>query len=225
MFRRLKEYLKFVKSLTLTNGRLLKGMWKLTKLPQPAITIFGGSRIKHDSVHSERAFKLANILTEKGFSIITGGGPGIMEAANKGAYQYAKEQGAKNGDNNIRMTSLGISLTSLAGEQLNKYAHEVIIMKHFFSRKWLLVRYSVGFIVFPGGFGTLDELFEVITLIQCSKMRRMPIILMSKGYWTPLIEWLKERALTNGLIEEKDLDIFHVTSDIDEAVAIISKHC
>lgn len=226
MFRRLRKYSKFVASLMRTNTKLLHGMWKLTKLPQPAITIFGGSRIKNDSIHAERAFKLANILTEEGFSIITGGGPGIMEAANKGAYEYAKEQGIKNGKkNNRKMTSVGISLTSFAKEQLNPYAHDLIIMDHFFTRKWLLVRYSVGFIIFPGGFGTLDELFEIITLIQCYKMPRMPIVLMSKGYWTPMIKWLEERALSNGLIKKEDLDLFLVTSDVDEACAVICKYC
>jgi uncharacterized protein (TIGR00730 family) len=223
MFRRLKEYSKFVASLGKTNCRLLQGMWKLTKLPQPAITIFGGSRIKHDNIHADRAFQLARILTEEGFSVITGGGPGIMEAANKGAYDFAKEYGAKNKTKKI--TSLGISLTSFAKEKLNPYTHDVIFMEHFFSRKWLLVRYSVGFIVFPGGFGTLDELFEVITLEQSYKMPKMPIVLMSKGYWGPMITWLENRALTNGLISEKDLNLIYATSDVEEACEIICKHC
>ncbi|MBD3231521.1 TIGR00730 family Rossman fold protein [Candidatus Dependentiae bacterium] len=225
MLNRIKEYSKFLKSLTQINFRLIKGMWKLTKLPQPAITIFGGSRITEDSIHAERAFKLSNTLTCEGFSIITGGGPGIMSAANKGAYEYAKKQGANKNKNNNTITSLGISLTSFAKEKLNPYTHDSIIMDHFFSRKWLLVRYSVGFIVFPGGFGTLDELFEIITLEQCYQMPKIPIVLMSKGYWSPMLDWFKSRLLSNGLIEKKDLDLFFVTSDVDEACEIICKHC
>ncbi len=225
MFRRLKAYLKFIKSLLRTNVRLLRGMWKLTKLPQPAITVFGGSRITKDSVHAKRAQQLSKMLAEEGFSIITGGGGGIMGAANQGAYDFAKEQGVKGKKGKLKMTSMGISLTSFGSEKLNPYLHEKILMNHFFTRKWLMVRYSIGFAVFPGGFGTLDELFEIITLVQCYKMPKMPIVLMDTRYWEPIVHWMKSRALKHGLISEKDLDLIYVTSDVQEAVQILCKHC
>ena len=221
-FKRIIPFLDFLKSLFVTNLRLIWGMWKLTSLPQPAITFFGGARVPKDCIHTKRAFKLAQKLTEGGFSIITGGGPGIMEAANRGAYEVAKKLGVKKWK---RPTSLGISLTSFSRESLNPFVHDKILMKHFFSRKWLLVRYSVGFVVFPGGFGTLDEFFEVLTLEQTSKMPKMPIILMDKSYWEPIVFWMKKRALANGLIAKKDLELIHITSSVDEAAQIIAKHC
>ncbi len=225
MRRRLKEYLRFLKSLFMVNCRLLRGMWKLTKLPQPTITVFGGARVPKDSIHSEQAFDIAKKLTIDGFSIITGGGPGIMEAANQGSFQAAKEYGLKKGKKGIRMTSVGISLSSFMREGLNPYIQEKIVMKHFFSRKWLLVRYSVGFVIFPGGFGTLDELFEIVTLEQCYRMPKMPIVLMDKNYWQPILDWARSRALKEGLISEKDLGLIILTDDVDEAVKIIQKYC
>lgn len=223
--KRLKEYLRFLKSLFMTNMRLLKGMWKLTKLPQPTITVFGGSRVSRESDHAEKAFAVAKKLTINGFSIITGGGPGIMEAANQGAFQAAKEYGLKTGDKRIKMATLGISLTSFMREGLNPYLQDSIVMKHFFSRKWLLVRYSIGFVVFPGGFGTLDELFEIVTLEQCYRMPKMPIVLMDTHYWQPILDWIKTRAIKEGLVSEQDLKLINVTDSVDEAVKIIQKYC
>ncbi|MCK4650803.1 TIGR00730 family Rossman fold protein [Candidatus Babeliales bacterium] len=225
-FKRIKKYLKFLKSLYKTNWLLLRGMWKLTKLPQPTITVFGGSRIKKDDIYAKRAFELSKKLVEEGFSIITGGGGGIMEAANQGAYEAASEHGIKNGLKKIRMTSIGITLTSFKKDGfVNPYLQEKIFMNHFFSRKWLMVRYAVGFAVFPGGFGTLDELFEIITLEQCYRMPKIPIVLMDKRYWDPIIHWMRSRALKHNLVSESDLDIIYVTSDVDKAVEILCKYC
>jgi len=225
MFSRLRKYLKFLRSLFFTNMRLLWGMWKLTKLPQPAITIFGGARMQKDTVHAKRAYELSKKLTYEGFSIITGGGPGIMESANLGSYEVMKEYGEKNNIKKLRPSSFGISLTSFSREGLNPYIHDKIVMDHFFSRKWLLVRYSIGFVIFPGGFGTLDELFEIVTLEQCYKMPKMPIILMDKRYWEPIMHWARTRALKHGLIDAKDLDLITVTSDVDEAFEVIKEYC
>ena len=123
------------------------------------------------------------------------------------------------------MTSLGITLTSFKEEVVNPYVHEKIYMKHFFTRKWLLVRYSVGFIVFPGGFGTLDELFEIVTLEKTYKMPKLPIILMDNRFWEPVMDWLKTRPLKQGLINQKDVELVSVTSDVQEAFEIIEKYC
>ncbi len=225
-YKRIKVFLNFVKSLFITSIRLLRGMWKLSKAPQPAITIFGGSKVKVDSIYAKKAQKLAELLTEEEFSVITGGGPGIMAAANKGAYETAKKLGL-NGQihKEDKSVSIGIGLSSFSKESFNLYVNERILMKHFFARKWLLVRYSIGFVIFPGGFGTLDELFEVLTLVQTSKMPKLPVILIGKSYWQPIIYWMKKRAVTSSLLLEKDVDLLYVTNSIKEAVEIIKKYC
>lgn len=226
-FRRIREYGKFLKSLIVTNGRLLRGMWKLTRLPQPTITIFGSSRLPFDSVHGERACALAKKLTVGGFSIITGGGPGIMEAANRGAFEAAKElrldykEGAEE-----KFPSLGIGLTRLNREKANPYVHDYIVMEHFFSRKWLLVRYSVGFAVFPGGFGTLDELYEILTLMQTERMPKYPVVLIGKDYWEPIHTFLHNKLIKDKLISEAEEKLISaITDDVDEAYDVIVKGC
>ena len=225
MFRRIREYLKFLKSLLRLNLRLVWGMWKLTKLPQPAITIFGGSRIPHDSIHANMALALGKLLAADGFSVITGGGPGIMEAANQGALEYLKDC-KLNGVHCVnKVVSAGIGLMRLNIEHTNPYLQENIVMTHFFARKWLLVRYSVGFVIFPGGFGTMDELFEIVTLVQCNRMAKVPIVLVDSSYWQPLFEWIEHRALPYQLIEEKDTKIMTVVDSAEEAFKIISAQC
>jgi uncharacterized protein (TIGR00730 family) len=226
MFRRLKEYGKFLKSLFKTNVRLLWGMWKLTKLPQPAITVFGGARVRLDSEIGMKAKELATKLVGDGFSIITGGGPGIMEAANFGAIEYLRECDLSSPlCSKRKLVSAGIGLIRLNNEQANPYVQENIVMEHFFARKWLLVRYSVGFIVFPGGFGTLDELFETVTLVQTNRMARTPIILVDRDYWKPLMEWVTTRALPEGLLSAEDTHLIQVVDTVDEALEIIRKEC
>lgn len=226
MLRRLYDFAKFLKSLSGTNFRLLHGMWHLTKLPLPAITMFGSARLPFKSKHSERACALAKMLALDGFSIITGGGPGIMEAANRGAYEAAQELGIKDKKKYLKKTSAGIGLTRLNLEKFNPYLHESIIMEHFFARKWLLVRNSMGFIVFPGGFGTLDELFEVVTLIQCDRMKKVPIVLMGKTHWDPIYKWASTMLVKEGFVSKKDLSIIAtITDDVDEAYKIIKRNC
>lgn len=226
MLRRLQEYFKFLKSLFRTNIKLLWGMWRLTKLPHPAITVFGGSRIPLDSLHAKQASELARILASHGFSIITGGGPGIMEAANLGAIEFLRSCKITNGEQHCPVfVSAGISLIRLNKELANPYVQENIVLDHFFARKWLLVRYSVGFVIFPGGFGTLDELFEIVTLVQCNRMTKVPIILINKEYWAPLIDWIYSRALRNNLITPGDENIISVTDDIQDAAERIRRYC
>ncbi len=223
MFRRLKYYGRFLISLFKLNMRLLWGMWKLTKLPQPAITFFGGTRIKHESIHTKNAADLAKKLVSHGYSIITGGGPGIMEAANYGAMEYIRECKLANPKECRMLVSAGIGLLRLNVEKENPYVQDHIVMSHFFDRKWLLVRYSLGFVIFPGGFGTLDEFFEIVTLRQTHKMQQAPIILMDTDYWSPIIQWSRERALKEGLIAADDLKLFTVTDSIDEAFELLNQ--
>jgi len=200
-------------------------MWKLTILPHPAITIFGGSRLALDSEYAKKASEMAKILASDGFSIITGGGPGIMEAANLGAIEYLRECKITNHVHCPPVISAGIGLIRLNKDKVNPYVQENIVLDHFFARKWLLVRYSIGFVVFPGGFGTLDELFEIVTLVQCNRMAKVPIILISKEYWTPLIDWIYTRALAQGLITKGDENIIAVMDDVAEAAEHIRRYC
>ena len=219
--KRLYQFWLFIKTLFKVNIRLIRGTWQMTALPQPAVTIFGGAKLTMASEHSQRACALATKLAEKGFSIVTGGGPGIMEAANLGAHQYLKR--CQNGEKcDVIAGNMGIGLTHLNREVHNPYLQDFILMDHFFERKWLLVSHSIGFAVFPGGYGTLDELFEILTLMQCGRMPIMPVVLMGVEYWTPVLAFFQQRALRDGLIGKDDLDLFILTDDLDTAVSVIS---
>lgn len=173
----------------------------------PCISIFGSARVKPGSEYYELAVKAAEAISDNGFGIITGGGPGVMEAANKGAF---------NSDG--KSVGLGIELPKEQG--VNRYVspNYVINFKYFFVRKVMFVKYAQGFIVLPGGFGTLDELFETITLIQTEKIMKIPIVLIGKEYWQGLVEWIQEKLIENGYIHKNDMDIFYLTDDVDDAV-------
>lgn len=192
-------------------GEFVEGYDTLLKVG-PCISIFGSSRVKPGSKYYEMAVEAASAITENGFGIITGGGPGIMEAANKGAYN-------KNG----KSVGLGIDLPKEQG--INQYiSHDYVInFRYFFVRKVMFVKYAQGFIVLPGGFGTLDELFETLTLIQTQKITKIPIVLIGSDYWNGLIGWLRKRLVEDEYIHEDDLELFHLTDDVDEAVSHICK--
>lgn len=219
--KRVIKFYNFVKHLIVINFQLLWGMWKLTRIPQPAITIFGSSRIPMDHKDAKDIYKLSKKLALNGFAVITGGGTGLMLAANKGAFDAQKEL-----DDPDRITSVGITLSRFANkksklEDLNKYLHETIIMDHFFFRKWLLVKYSMGFIVPPGGYGTLDELFDVITMIQCREIKKVPVVLLNKKFWEPIKKHIEERLLKQKLISPGDENLLLITDDIEEAYDLI----
>ncbi len=224
MLQRLSSFFSFAWHMLGVNRRLLYGMWKLTKLPQPAVTFFGGTKITPDSMEGMKATALATQLAQNGFSIITGGGPGIMEAANRGAFEH---QNACKLANNCRNTinSFGIGLTRLNNETINPHVQDYILMEYFFERKWLLVRYSVAFVVFPGGFGTLDEMTEVLTLIQCNRMQSTPVILIGTNFWNPLKTWMEQQMVYKNLLAPEHLNIFSITDDLAEALALIQKTC
>jgi uncharacterized protein (TIGR00730 family) len=226
--KRLKEFAHFCKKMLGVNWRLLTGMWKLSKLSQPCVTFFGGARLTLDHPYAQKASELSRRLADAGYSVLTGGGPGIMEAANFGAYEHNKE--CKDNPSapfcTVRSVgSYGIGLTRLNHESSNAYLQEYIIMEHFFERKWLLVRYSMGFAIFPGGFGTLDELFETITLIQTNRMPNTPVVLFGKEYWSPIKDWIYTRAIRDKLLSESDAALIHFVDDIDEAFEIITNCC
>ena len=154
------------------------------------------------------ATRIGRGLAEAGYATLTGGGPGIMEAANKGALEAGG-------------VSVGLGIELPFEQSLNKYVSLGINFRYFFARKVMFLKYAQGFVVMPGGFGTLDELFESLTLVQTRKMTRFPIVLFGSAYWSGLVDWLKERMLADGYIGEADLGLIHVVDDVDHAVEII----
>lgn len=175
----------------------------------PAISVFGSARTKPDHPDYQLAEQIGAALVHDGYSVITGGGPGIMEAANKGA---ADAEGVSVG--------LGIELPMEQG--LNEYVNLGINFRYFFVRKMMFVKYSQGFIVCPGGFGTLDELFEALTLVQTHKVLGFPVVLVDSSYWNGLIDWLRDSMLREGMISPADMDLFSVVDTVEDAVAAIN---
>ncbi|MEG1591871.1 TIGR00730 family Rossman fold protein [Chryseobacterium sp.] len=176
----------------------------------PCVSIFGSARLKPESKYYNMAVEIAEKITKIGFGVITGGGPGIMEAGNKGAF-------------NAEGKSIGLNIDLPFEQHFNPYINKLYSLNfdYFFVRKVMFVKYSQGFIVMPGGFGTLDELTEAMTLIQTNKIGRFPIVLVGSEFWNGLLEWFKETLLKEGMISEGDLDLYRVVDTADEAVAHI----
>ena len=174
----------------------------------PAVSIFGSSRTKESSWIYRLAEETAYLLAKEGFAIITGGGPGTMEAANKGA-KRAKGK------------SVGLNIQIPAEQKANKYVDILLDFHYFFSRKVMFVKYAKAFVIMPGGFGTMDELFESLNLIQTDRILRFPVILVGKKYWKGLSDWFKSDVLKNNCIDKKDLELFHIVDSPKEVVKII----
>lgn len=174
----------------------------------PAFSIFGSARTPSDHVEYQQAQELAKKLSDLGYNVITGGGPGIMEAANKGAFDGPG-------------ISVGLGIELPFEQSMNDFVELGIDFRYFFARKTMFIKYAQGFVVFPGGFGTFDELFEALTLVQTQKVTSFPVILMGVKYWSPLIEWLKNTVAVEGKISLSDLDFIHVSDDVDEVVSIL----
>jgi len=192
---------------------MIYGAWHVSRLPSPLISIFGSARFELETFYAQQAHKLAKMFIEDDISVLTGGGPGIMEAASCGAVP-TKGSGR----------SMGIGVTGL-GEGRNPCVQDYFVLDYFFARKWLLTHYSHAFIVFPGGFGTLDELAEVLTLIQTQQMQRSPIILIGTAYWQPFMNWVTDQALVHGAVSQKDIELFYITDDLDKAFCIAQGAC
>ena len=188
-------------------AEFVEGFGALAELG-PAIAVFGSARLRPEHPSYALAETLGRRLVEEGFAVITGGGPGAMEAANKGA---CKAGGVSVG--------LGIELPFESG--LNEYVDMGLNFRYFFARKTMFVKYAQGFIVLPGGFGTFDELFEALTLVQTQKVTSFPIVLVGLDYWAGLVEWIRGTVLAGGRISEPDLEMFRVTDDVDEAVSVM----
>jgi uncharacterized protein (TIGR00730 family) len=188
-------------------SEFVEGFDTLADLP-PAVSVFGSARSKPESAECEMAADLGAALAEAGYAVITGGGPGVMEAANRGA----TEAGGMS-------VGLGIELPFEQG--LNDWVDVGIDFRYFFVRKTMFVKYAQAFVVLPGGFGTLDELFEAVTLVQTRKVTRFPVILMGSRYWSGLLDWIKETLLADGKVSPADLELIQITDDVDEAVQLI----
>ncbi len=179
----------------------------------PGVAIFGSARTKPDHPYYLLAQETARILSDQGYNIITGGGPGIMEAANRGG---------KEGKNGL---SIGLNIDLPFEQEPNPYVGKLMSFRYFFCRKVMFSKYSCAIIIMPGGFGTLDEMFEIITLIQTNKIPAMPIVFMGQEYWQGLLDWVHNTMLGHGYISEEDQKIYSLTDDPHEAARIIIKAC
>ncbi|HEY1419946.1 MAG TPA: TIGR00730 family Rossman fold protein [Candidatus Dormibacteraeota bacterium] len=176
----------------------------------PAVTVFGSARSKPEDPYYKAGMKLGAALARKGFAVITGGGPGIMEAVNRGCHEAGG-------------LSVGCNIELPHEQSLNKYVDLGVEFRYFFVRKNMFVKYARGFVIFPGGFGTLDELFESLTLAQTGKIEHFPIVLFGTPYWKGLLDWMKESVLSSGAIARADLKLMTLTDDPDEAVEMATR--
>lgn len=188
-------------------GEFVEGFDTLSRY-LPAVTVFGSARVSDDHPYYGIARELSGLLVKEGFSVMTGGGPGLMKAANQGA----KEGGGH---------SIGLNIELPREQYMNPYLTEGLKFRYFFVRKVMLVKYSSAFFLLPGGFGTLDELFETLTLIQTHKIRPFPMVLIGSKFWNGLNGWLQDTLLSEGMISADDLNLFTITDDVQEAVAVV----
>lgn len=190
-------------------GEMVEGFDKLTGI-EPAVSIYGSARLSVEDPMYNQAEEIARRLGELGFNIITGGGPGIMEAANKGAV----EAGVK---------SIGLNIELPVEQECNPYTNKSITFKHFFVRKVMLVKYAIAFVIMPGGLGTMDELTEILTLMQTHKIKPFPIILYSGKFWKGLLDWLRSTVLLNGYISEEDFDLLRICDDPTSVIETVQR--
>ena len=178
---------------------------------RPAVTIFGSARVKPDSPYYTLTETIARKLSDTGLGVISGGGPGVMEAANRGAYEG-------------KGPSVGLNIQLPHEQRRNPYQNVSVGFKHFFARKYMFVRFAMAYVVMPGGFGTLDELMEALTLIQTRKSARFPVILVGSEFWSGLLDWLRERLVAEQMIDPADMDLIQVIDDPDQVVEAIYRH-
>ncbi len=189
-------------------SEFVEGFGALAELG-PAISVFGSARTPVDHPDYATGTAVGRSLAEAGFAVITGGGPGVMEAANRGACEAGG-------------TSVGLGIELPFEQGMNEWVDLGVNFRYFFARKTMFVKYSQGFVVLPGGFGTLDELFEALTLVQTRKVTCFPIVLMGAGYWRGLVDWLRGSVAALGAISAADLDLLHLTDDVSEAVSLLA---
>jgi uncharacterized protein (TIGR00730 family) len=191
-------------------SELVDGIEHLIKVAH-AVVVFGSARLGPESPYYHQAEELGSLLSRAGLPVISGGGPGIMEGVNKGAFG----KGA---------SSIGLNISLPREQEANPYQDISLYFRYFFVRKFMFMKHAVAFAIFPGGYGTLDELFEALTLIQTEKTEPFPVVLIGTSYWQGLITWLKDTMLTQGCISAEDLELFTVVDSVDEAARIIITH-
>jgi uncharacterized protein (TIGR00730 family) len=184
------------------------GFEAVDRIDRPAVSIFGSARVREDSAPYRAAREVGRRFAERGWAVITGGGPGVMEAANRGA----KEAGG---------LSVGFNIELPHEQHSNPYLDISYTFRHFYARKVCFVKPAEGFVIFPGGFGTLDELFEALTLIQTGKAQNFPVVLFDTDYWGELLDWVRGELLADGMISEEDLSLLHVTDDTAVPVDVV----
>ena len=190
----------------------LQGFEAVGRIDRPAVSIFGSARVREGHPAYEQAREVGRRFAEAGFAVVTGGGPGVMEAANRGA---------REGDG----LSVGFNIELPHEQHENPYLDIELTFRHFYARKTMFVKAAEGFVIFPGGFGTLDELFESLTLIQTGKVLHFPVVLVDGDYWQGLLGWLRDRLLAEGMISPDDVELLHVTDSTEEAVArVVDAH-
>jgi uncharacterized protein (TIGR00730 family) len=183
-----------------------RGFEAVARIDRPAVTIFGSARVREGNPIYESARAAGRRFAEAGFAVVTGGGPGVMEAANRGAHEAGG-------------LSVGFNV-ELPHEQVpNEYLDISLTLSHFYARKTMLVKAAEGFVMFPGGFGTLDEMFEALTLIQTGKVLHFPVVLLGRAYWHDLLDWIGDELLAHGMVSRDDLQLLYLTDDVGEAVA------
>ncbi len=223
LFRHGVEFMAKVEKQYLVDALSIEESWRIFRIMaefvesieelstlRNAVSIFGSARVKPGDSCYQQAEYLSRRLAEKGFSVITGGGPGVMEAANKGA----SECGGK---------SVGMNIRLPFEQKPNPYSNVSIDYKYFFIRKVMFVKYAVAYVIFPGGYGTLDELFEALTLIQTRRIKSFPVVLLGSSYWKGLMEWMSDTMLKENMILPEDLDLIRITDDPEEAVRYIQR--
>ena len=191
-------------------AEFVEGFEKLARI-KPSVSIFGSARTPENHPYYALTEDIARRLSDAGFSVVSGGGPGVMEAANKGAFAG-------------KSPSIGLNINLPHEQSANRYQNISLYFRHFFSRKVMFVKYAAAYVVLPGGFGTLDELAEILTLVQTAKTRRIPIILVHAPFWEGLVEWFKSRLLVEGMIGEADLELFKILDKPEEVVEAIFSH-
>jgi uncharacterized protein (TIGR00730 family) len=184
----------------------LQGFEAVSRIDRPAVTLFGSARVHEGHPAYEEAREVGRRFAEAGFAVVTGGGPGVMEAANRGA----KEGGG---------LSVGFNIELPHEQHENPYLDLELTFRHFYTRKTMFVKAAEGFVIFPGGFGTLDELFEALTLIQTGKVLHFPVVMFDRDYWSGLLDWLRARLLAEKMISPEDVDLLYVTDSAAEAVS------
>ena len=189
-------------------AEFLEGFEAVARIDRPAVTLFGSARVREDSEPYRQARAVARRFGEAGWAVVTGGGPGVMEAANRGA----KEGGG---------LSVGFNIALPHEQRSNPYRDVSYTFDHFYVRKVCFVKPAEGFVIFPGGFGTLDELYEALTLIQTGKVLHFPVVLFDRDYWGEMLDWIRAELLADGMISPEDLELLYATDDTDEAVELV----